>query len=106
LAAQFEAALPNGHQRHIATTFLASIRQLNGIVAAAGLDEDKARDRADLAVDRLLPTSLADDAGHGATTVHTLCPARGGSPMDHLTRSRDGARTRYARAGEANDPGR
>jgi hypothetical protein len=97
LAAQFEEALPNGHQRHIAATFLASIRQLDepardvlrlaavlaaapiprllpvrGVAAAAGLEEDDARDRADLAVDRLLSNSLADDAGHGAITVHTL----------------------------------
>ncbi len=97
LAAQFEEALPNGHQRHIAATFLASIRQLDeaprdllrlaavlaaapipnlllvrSIAQAAGLGEDDARDRADLAVDRLLSSSLADDAGDGAITVHTL----------------------------------
>lgn len=97
LAAQFGESLPNGHQRHIAATFLASIRQLDeperdllrmatvlaaapiprpllvrGVAAAQGLAEDKASDRTDLAVDRLLSSSLADDAGHGAITVHTL----------------------------------
>ena len=97
LAAQFEEALPTGHQRSIAATFLESIQQLDepsrdllrlaavlsaapiprlllvrGFAAVTGIEEDKAQDRADLAVDRLLSSSLADDAGQGAITVHTL----------------------------------
>ncbi len=88
LAAQFEEALPNGHQRHIAATFLESIRQLDdpsrdllrlaavlaaapiprlllvrGVAAAAGIEADNAQDRTDLAADHLLSSSLADDAG-------------------------------------------
>lgn len=97
LAAQFEEALPNGHQRHIAATFLASIGQLDEharnllrlaavlaaapiprrllvrcVGAAASLDDDDAQDDTDLAIDRLLSASLADDAGGGAINVHTL----------------------------------
>ena len=97
LAAQFEEALPNGHQRHIAATFLASIGQLDEharkllrlaavlaaapiprrllvrcVGAAASLEDDDAQDDTDLAIDRLLSASLADDAGGGAINVHTL----------------------------------
>ncbi|MCK6374218.1 MAG: toll/interleukin-1 receptor domain-containing protein, partial [Zoogloea sp.] len=97
LAAQFEEALPNGHQRHIAATFLASIGQLDEharkllrlaavlaaapiprrllvrcVGAAARLEDDDAQDDTDLAIDRLLSASLADDAGGGAINVHTL----------------------------------
>jgi tetratricopeptide (TPR) repeat protein len=97
LAAQFDEALPNGHQREIAATFLDSIRQLDepardllrcaamlaaapiprlllvrGVAAAARIEGSDAEDRTDLAVDLLLSSSLADDAGNGAITVHTL----------------------------------
>ncbi len=97
LAAQFEEALPNGHQRHIAATFLESIRQLDepardllrlaavlaagpiprlllvrGVTAAKGVEEIAAQDEADLATNHLLSISLAEDAGSGAITVHTL----------------------------------
>ncbi len=97
LAAALDEALPNGHQRQIAATFLASIRQLDeparellryaavlavapiptalfvGCVAEAlGAEEDQARDEVDLAVSRLLSRSLADDTGDGAVAVHTL----------------------------------
>ena len=97
LAAQFEEALPNGHQRHISAMFLESIGQLDeaardllrlaavlaaapipkpllvrGVAEGTGIDEGYAQDRTDLAVDRLLSSGLADDAGNGAITVHTL----------------------------------
>ena len=109
LAAQLDEALPNGHQRHIAATFLSSIQQLDeparellrfaavlaaspipaqllvNAVAAAGQaspadaadlsglgDSGDARDRVDLATSQLLSTSLAEEAGNGAITVHTL----------------------------------
>ena len=106
LAAQFDEALPNGHQRHIAATFLASIQQLdeparellrcaaelavapipprllaNCLMAASqvttpdeagGPDVDDVHDEADLAISRLLSTSLADEAAGGAVSVHTL----------------------------------
>jgi len=97
LAAHFEEALPNGHQRNIAATFLASIRQLDeqarnvlrlavalaaapiprlllarGLGAVAGLEDNDAQDQADLAIDRLLSSSLVDGAGKGAISVHTL----------------------------------
>jgi TIR domain/Tetratricopeptide repeat len=97
LAAQFDEALPNGHQRHIAATFLESIRQLDepardllrgaAVLAAApiprllfvrylasatGINEVEAGDRVDLGLDRLLSSSLADDTGEGAIAVHTL----------------------------------
>ena len=99
LAALLDEALPNGHQRHIAATFLASIQQLdeparellryaavlavapipsqllvNAIVASQAPEADPAdaRDQLDLAISQLLSTSLADDAGGGAVIVHTL----------------------------------
>jgi tetratricopeptide (TPR) repeat protein len=97
LAAKFGEALPNGHERHIAATFLASIRQLDepardllrlaATLAAAPiprelqwrcladadqLNDDDAQDTCDLAADQLRQHSLTDDAGDGACVVHTL----------------------------------
>jgi len=97
LASQLDEALPNGHQRSIATTFLESIDGLDPhagalllyatVFAAAPIprqlfidclapqpifEEGAAPDQVDLAVSRLLASSLADDAGGGAITVHTL----------------------------------
>ncbi len=100
LAARFDEALPNGHQRAIAATFLASIRQLdeaarellryaavlaqapipaqllvNACLAAQRSDKadlSAARDEVDLAISQLLSTSLADDAEGGSISVHPL----------------------------------
>jgi hypothetical protein len=103
LAARLDEALPNGHQRHIAATFLSSIQQLdeparellrfaavltaspiparllvNAVAAARqtspadAADQGDARDQVDLATSQLLSTSLAEEAGDGAITVHTL----------------------------------
>jgi tetratricopeptide (TPR) repeat protein len=97
LAAKLDEALPNGHQREIAATFLASIAQLDeparellryaaelavapipvqllvDVTSAANCADDKeARDRVDLAVSQLLGSSLADDAGIEVISVHTL----------------------------------
>ncbi|WP_338416079.1 toll/interleukin-1 receptor domain-containing protein [uncultured Sphaerotilus sp.] len=99
-ATQFREALPNGHERSIAATLLASLRELDepardllrlaSVLAAApiprdlqwrtigladGLGEDDAQDVADPAAAQLVDTSLADEAGpagDGAFTVHTL----------------------------------
>lgn len=99
-ATQFREALPNGHERSIAATLLASLRELDepardllrlaSVLAAApiprelqwrtigladGLDDDDAQDVADPAAAQLVDTSLADEAGaagDGAFTVHTL----------------------------------
>ncbi|WP_293993796.1 tetratricopeptide repeat protein [Sphaerotilus sp.] len=99
-ATQFREALPNGHERSIAATLLASLRELNepardllrlaSVLAAApiprdlqwrtigladGLGDDDAQDVADPAAAQLVDTSLADEAGaagDGAFTVHTL----------------------------------
>ncbi|MDZ7856440.1 toll/interleukin-1 receptor domain-containing protein [Sphaerotilus sp.] len=96
-ATQFREALPNGHERSIAATLLASLRELDepardllrlaavlaavaiprelqwrAIMAADALDEDDAQDVTDPAAAQLIDTSLADDAGDGAITVHTL----------------------------------
>jgi hypothetical protein len=97
LAAQLDEALPNGHQREIAATFLASIAQLDSsaqevlrdaaVLAAApipvellaasraaaeGIDEHIARDAVAVAVSKVRAASLADDAGQGLITVHVL----------------------------------
>ena len=99
-ATQFREALPNGHERSIAATLLASLRELDepardllrlaSVLAAApiprelqwrtigladGLGDDDAQDVADPAAAQLVETSLADEAGaagDGAFTVHTL----------------------------------
>ena len=96
-ATQFREALPNGHERSIAATLLASLRELDepardllrlasvlaavaiprelqwrAVMAADALDEDAAQDVTDPAAAQLIDTSLADDAGDGAFTVHTL----------------------------------
>ena len=96
-ATQFREALPNGHERSIAATLLASLRELDeparnllrlasvlaavaiprelqwrAVMAADALDEDDAQDVTDPAAAQLIDTSLADDAGDGAFTVHTL----------------------------------
>lgn len=96
-ATQFREALPNGHERSIAATLLASLRELDEpardllrlasllaavaiprelqwrvVMAADALDEDAAQDVTDPAAAQLIDTSLADDAGAGAFTVHTL----------------------------------
>ena len=99
-ATQFREALPNGHERSIAATLLASLRELDepardllrlaSVLAAApiprdlqwrtigladGLGDDDAQDVADPAAAQLVDTSLADEAGaagDGAFTVHTL----------------------------------
>jgi len=102
LAAQLDEALPNGHQRHIAATFLAGIRQLDEpayellryaavlaeapipipllvacIVAASHaathkVDPTHARDQVDLAISQLLSQCLAEDVGADSISVHTL----------------------------------
>lgn len=96
-ATQFREALPNGHERSIAATLLASLRELDepardllrlasvlaavaiprelqwrAVMAADALGEDDAQDVTDPAAAQLIDTSLADDAGDGAFTVHTL----------------------------------
>ncbi|WP_442775610.1 tetratricopeptide repeat protein [Sphaerotilus montanus] len=96
-ATQFREALPNGHERSIAATLLASLRELDepardllrlasvlaavaiprelqwrAVMAADALDEDDAQDVTDPAAAQLIDTSLADDAGDGALTIHTL----------------------------------
>jgi hypothetical protein len=98
LAAQLDEALPNGHQRPIAATFLASIAQLDeparnllrhaAVLAVAPIprqllvdcaatatenaDEADAQDQVDLATGQLLASCLADEAGEGTISVHTL----------------------------------
>ena len=96
LAAQLDEALPNGHQRPIAATFLASIAQLDepardllrhaAVLAVAPIprqllvdcaatenaDKTDAQDQVDLAADQLLASCLADEAGEGTISVHTL----------------------------------
>jgi len=97
LAAQLDEALPNGHQRHITSTFLASIRQLddkaremldyaavlaaapiptqllaNALAAEGQVSPEDARDQVDLAVFQLLSIGLAENAGGGEINVHTL----------------------------------
>jgi hypothetical protein len=102
LAAQLDEALPNGHQRQIAATFLDSIQQLDepardllryaSVLAVAPIptqllvdvlagasrassgkaDPADARDQADLAISQLLSNSLVEDAGADAINVHTL----------------------------------
>ncbi len=97
LAAELGEDLPNGHQRNIAATFLASIRQLDAagldflclasqlaaapiprqlvvatFAAADGVDPRAAEDKADLAAANVLRQSLAEEAVPGALTVHTL----------------------------------
>jgi hypothetical protein len=97
LAAELGEDLPNGHQRNIAATFLASIRLLDApgqdllrlaaqlaaapiprqlvvaaFAAADGVDSRAAEDKADLASDDVLRQSLAEEAVPGALTVHTL----------------------------------
>jgi tetratricopeptide (TPR) repeat protein len=96
-ATGFSEALPNGHERSIASTLLASIRELGepardvlriaSLLAAAPiprdliwrsiarvdeLDGEDAQDRCDPATDELLNSSLADDTDGDAITVHTL----------------------------------
>ena len=97
LAAELGEDLPNGHQRNIAATFLASIRLLGAagqdflrlaaqlaaapiprqlvvaaFAAADKVDQRAAEDKADLASDDVLRHSLAEEAVPGALTVHTL----------------------------------
>lgn len=97
LAASLRGILPNGHERSIAATLLSSLRELDecardllrlaSVLAVApiprelqwrslgladALDDKDARDIADLAAVRLLGCSLAEEAGGGAISVHTL----------------------------------
>ena len=97
VAARLDEALPNGHQRSIAATLLASIRELDeptldvlrlaallapapiprdliwrSIAQADALDADDAQDLCDPALSRALATSLADPADGGGIVVHTL----------------------------------
>ncbi len=97
LAAQLEEALPNGHQREIAATFLASIALLREparallryaavlpvepipvallrrcVAQAQGVGEADAQDGVDVALSQLLASCLADDLGEDLIGVHAL----------------------------------
>ena len=97
VAARLDEALPNGHQRSIAATLLASLRELDAptldvlrlaallapspiprdliwrtLAQADALDADDAQDLCDPALGRALATSLADPSDGGGIVVHTL----------------------------------
>lgn len=97
VAARLDEALPNGHQRSIAATLLASIRELDeptldvlrlaallaptpiprdliwrSIAYADDLEPDDAQDLCDPAISRAKSSSLADPADAGGIVVHTL----------------------------------
>lgn len=96
IAAALDESLPNGHQRSIAATLLASIDELDepaldvlrlaalladapiprdliwrSIAQADTLDADDAQDRCDPAISRTVAASLADKV-EGGIAVHTL----------------------------------